>query len=98
MSIRSSRRLLIEIPASQTAVPALEAVSRPGTAPTAWAAVLRPSGPAAHPWDDAHLAVRNSAWVGLEAIASPTYAEPDFVQSWPFPRPDSGGLESFTGS
>jgi subtilisin family serine protease len=28
----------------------------------------------------------------------PRYAEPDFLQAFPFPRPDSGGLESFTGS
>jgi subtilisin family serine protease len=51
-----------------------------------------------HPWDEAHRAVRDPASVGLESAAPPAYAEPDFVQSWPFPRPDSGGLESFTGS
>jgi hypothetical protein len=98
MSIRPSHRLLIEIPRVPTAAAALEAVSRPGTPLTAWAAVPRPSAPTSHPWDAAHRAVRDPASVGLEAVAGPAYAEPDFVQSWPFPRPDSGGLESFTGS
>jgi hypothetical protein len=98
MSIRPSHRLLIEIPSAQTAAPALETVSRPGTGPTAWAAVPRLPGPAVHPWDDAQQAVRHPASVGLESVAAPAYAEPDFVQSFPLPGPDSGGLESFTGS
>src|SRR5262249_36764932 len=58
----------------------------------------RPSGRAEHLWDEAHRAVRDPASAGLEGVPGPAYAEPDFVQAWPFPRPDSGGLESFTGA
>jgi subtilisin family serine protease len=36
--------------------------------------------------------------VGLEAVAAPAYAEPDFVQRFPYGGVDGGGLESFTAT
>jgi subtilisin family serine protease len=82
----ASGRLLIE-----RRTPGLE-----GTHPSAgeWAVAPSPAGPAVHPWDRAHQAVREPAAIGLESTAAPAYAEPDFVQTFPFPRADGGGLES----
>lgn len=69
-----------------------------GAAAGDWAAAPLPPRPAAHPWDEAHRAVRDPAAAGFESAADPpSYAEPDFVQAFPFPRPEGGGLESFTG-
>lgn len=59
-----------------------------------WSVARPPPGPTTHPWDRAHQAVREPAAIGLESTAAPTYAEPDFVQAFPFPRADGGGLES----
>jgi hypothetical protein len=82
------RRLLIERrPAG------LETV---GTAPADWASVAPPDT-TSHPWDLAHRAVRQPAALGLESIRAPHYAEPDFVQAFPFPRPDGGGFEGSGG-
>ncbi|MDY3562405.1 S8 family serine peptidase [Gemmata sp. JC673] len=97
-----ARRVLVEVPPDSgleraSAAAGLESVARPSSSP-GWAAAPAPGGAAEHPWDQAHRAVRDPGSVGLESVAPPTYAEPDFVQTFPFPRPDSGGLESFTGS
>jgi subtilisin family serine protease len=89
--------LILELPAPPGG--GLESVVRRGAAAAPhWAAAPAPAGWSGHPCDEAHRAVRDPAAVGLEALAPPAYAEPDFIQSFPFPRPDSGGLESFTGS
>jgi subtilisin family serine protease len=104
MATRPGYQLLIELPAGP--LPAhgadgsgLEAVFGPRAPAPSWVAAPRPPGRAEHPWDEAHRAVRDPASAGLEGVPGPpTYAEPDFIQSWPFPRRDSGGLESFTGS
>ena len=83
-----ARRLLIERrPAG------LETV---GTSAAEWTAVSPPDS-AAHPWDLAHRAVRRPAALGLESVQAPHYAEPDFVQTFPFPRPESGGFEGTGG-
>src|SRR5262245_43685883 len=101
MPITHGRRLMLELP-STASIPAvgaaLEAVSPPQADAPAWAAASAPGGASEHPWDQAHRAVRDPAAIGLEAVAPPTYAEPDLVQTFPFPRPDSGGLEWFTSS
>jgi hypothetical protein len=103
MTITTSRRLLLELPPHAAlerlpAVSALEALPSP-SAGGRWAAAPRPPGPSAHPWDEAHRAVRDPAYLGLEsAVPPPAYAEPDFIQAFPFPRPEAGGLESFTTS
>jgi len=83
-----ARRLLIERrPAG------LESV---GTSAAEWTAVTPPDT-ASHPWDLAHRAVRRPAALGLESVQAPHYAEPDFVQAFPFPRPESGGFEGTGG-
>jgi hypothetical protein len=102
MGMRPGQRLLLELrpgtgPASAAAA-GLESVSRPAGPAPGWVAAPRPAGRAEHPWDEAHRAVRDPSSVGLESVAGPAYAEPDLIQAFPFPRPDSGGLESFTGS
>jgi hypothetical protein len=84
-----ARRILIERrPAG------LESV---GTAAADWTVATPPIGGAAHPWDLAHQAVRQPAAVGWESARAPNYAEPDFVQAFPFPRPDVGGIEGAGG-
>jgi subtilisin family serine protease len=93
MSVHASRRLLIERPAASAVLESLSSTA----APTEWVAVPRPAGVSVHPWDEAHRAVRAPAALGLESTGV-SYAEPDFVQVFPFPRPDSGGLESLTSS
>jgi len=45
-----------------------------------------------HPWDAAHEAVRNAAV--LESAVPIEYAEPDFLQQFPFQRPGDTGLEA----
>lgn len=89
MLVRSSR-LLVEVRPSA----ALESLTAAGSA---WASVPRPAGSSAHPWDEAHRVVQQPAGA-LESMPAASYAEPDFVQAFPFPRPDSGGLESFSAS
>ena len=97
MIARLGHRLLVELPhgaASECGTAGLESVFRPSTPAPAWVAVPRSTGQLEHPWDEAHRAIREPASIGLEGVAGPAYAEPDFVQSFPFPRPDSGGLAS----
>lgn len=84
-----ARRILIERrPAG------LESV---GTAAADWTVATPPAGGAVHPWDLAHRAVRQPAAAGLESVRPPHYAEPDLVQAFPFPRPESGGSEGTGG-
>jgi hypothetical protein len=84
----SARRLLIERrPAG------LETV---GTVAADWT-VVKPPDSAAHPWDLAHQAVRQPAALGFESARAPHYAEPDFIQAFPFPKPDGGGFEGSGG-
>jgi hypothetical protein len=88
-----SRRVLIEVPAA-SGLESLTHAAGDGT-PTLW----RPAAPATpgrslHPWDEAHLAVTNPAQAGLEAALAPTYAEPDFVQQFPYRGPDDVPLEA----
>jgi subtilisin family serine protease len=86
----SSGRLLIE-----RRLPGFESAAAP---PADWVAAPAPAGAAVHPWDLAHRAVRDPASAGFESTAlPPAYAEPDFVQVFPFPRADGGGLESTGG-
>jgi hypothetical protein len=86
-----SRRVLIQLPAG-----GLESIAPPAggdQAPPGWVAAT-PGGRRQHPWDEAHAVVRQPPG-GLESVAAGAYAEPDFVQSFPFERPDIGtGLES----
>lgn len=86
-----SRRVLIQLQES-----GLESAALPlaGPAPAGWIAVA-PPGRRRHPWDEAHHAVRHPQG-GLEALAAGAYAEPDFVQSFPYEGPGDGGLESLT--
>jgi subtilisin family serine protease len=83
-----ARRLLIERRSA-----GLEAV---GTATGDWA-VMTPPDSASHPWDVAHQTVRQPSMVGLESVRAPHYAEPDFIQAFPFPKPDGGGFEGSGG-
>ncbi|HJZ54087.1 MAG TPA: S8/S53 family peptidase, partial [Gemmataceae bacterium] len=104
MPVVSGRpRLLLEVPPAPGLERAasgrgLESLVQPAGGTPGWVVAPAPAGQAEHPWDQAHRAVRDPAAVGLESLAGPPYAEPDFVQVFPFLRPDSGGLESFTGS
>lgn len=86
----STTGLLLELP-----LEALESVGVAADRPE-WASA--PATTADHPWDQAHRAVRDPAAAGLEAVAAPAYAEPDFVQAFPFPRGDGGGLEGVNDS
>ncbi|MBP3958703.1 S8/S53 family peptidase [Gemmata sp. G18] len=94
MSFVASRWLLIERP-SPSASPDLESLT--SSIPTAWSAVAPLSGGSIHPWDQAHHAVLAPSALGLESLGA-MYAEPDFVQAFPFPRPEGGGLESLRSS
>ncbi len=101
----SSNHLMIEVAEG----PALESMSRSaGTPdglevaisaggsgpPRAWGALTLPKGRSdLHPWDQAHRAVTDHESLGLES--APVYAEPDFVQAFPYQGPDDQGLESF---
>ena len=101
MIARPGHRLLVELPHGMppnAEPPGWSLCSVHRSRPRLRVAVPRSTGQLEHPWDEAHRAVRKPALIGLEGVAGPAYAKPDFVQSWPFPRPDSGGLESFTGS
>ncbi len=64
-----------------------------GTTAGDWADAPAPSGRTEHPWDAAHRAVQDPR--GFESLGgAPAYAEPDFLQTVPFPRADSGGFEA----
>jgi subtilisin family serine protease len=105
----ANRRLLIELPSSGGQESLAQPTSRPGLEsvlrtprrigpPTEWVAT-RPARPSRseHPWDEAHRAVQDPSLVGLESVAAPIYAEPDFVQRFPYRGPDDDhavGLES----
>ncbi len=86
----STNRLLIELPPA-----VLESLGQEAERPE-WRAAPAPTTD--HPWDQAHRAVRDPAVVGLESVSAPAYAEPDFEQTFPFPRADGGGLESVAAS
>jgi hypothetical protein len=75
---RGSNRLLLEL-SDRHGAPGFEAVAAPG-----WVAAPAGAGASEHPWDQAHRAVREPTAVGFES-AGPIYAEPDFVQAFPFP-------------
>jgi hypothetical protein len=105
-----ARRLLIELPADaglerfvrpRAEVGGMQVLYRgpagggAGAESKSWLAV--PPDPASrslHPWDEAHRAVASPATIGLETDAAPPYAEPDFVQRFPYRGPDDTGLES----
>jgi hypothetical protein len=70
----------------------LEAVAPHTAGRPAWAAAT--SRDAAHPWDEAHRALAEPSALGLESVP-PAYAEPDFVQGFPY-RQAEGGFESDT--
>ena len=101
----SSHRLMVEVaegPALESIARAtdgfdgLEAVIPAGSSgpPRAWGALKLPTGrPDLHPWDEAHAALTRHESLGLES--APVYAEPDFVQAFPYQGPDDMGLESF---
>jgi len=62
--------------------------------PMAWGALSLPKGRSdLHPWDEAHRAVAAPSSLGLES--APVYAEPEFIQAFPYQGPDDMGLESF---
>src|SRR6516162_9607402 len=64
------------------------------SAPTLWGSVLSAGGSSElHPWDQAHRSIADPHGSGLEA--APAYAEPDFVQAFPYQGPDDLALESF---
>jgi len=101
----SSHRLMVEVaegPALESIARAtdgfdgLESVIPAGSSgpPRAWGALELPTGrPDLHPWDEAHSALTRHESLGLES--APVYAEPDFVQAFPYQGPDDMGLESF---
>jgi len=94
-----SRRLLVQLPVAglESALPAgLERIAGPSMSGLPGWATAPLSSVAEHPWDQAHRAVAAPAALGLEA-ATPVYAEPDFVQRWPY-RDHEGGLESGSAS
>jgi Subtilase family len=98
----ATNRVLVEF----TDVQALERRAKLGPGPTGgfeaissdaklpWGAVtLPPQESRLHPWDEAHRALADPHAIGLES--APSYAEPDFVQAFPYQGPDDVGLESF---
>lgn len=93
----SSGRLMIELPEGRGlegvggGSVGLEGVAPPGAGP-AWGSLLLERA-SSHPWDEAHRAVSDPAAIGVES--APAYAEPDFVQTFPYQGPDDVGLESF---
>src|SRR5208337_4445185 len=101
----SSNRLMVEvaegsslesIARSTDISDGLEAVIPAGGSgpPRGWGALKLPTGrPDLHPWDEAHAALTRHESLGLES--APVYAEPDFVQAFPYQGPDDQGLESF---
>jgi hypothetical protein len=89
--------MLIGIPARRLLIERRrEGLETVGTAAADWA-VMTPPANTAHPWDVAHQTVRQPAALGRESARAPHYAEPDFVQAFPFPRPDGGGFEGSGG-
>jgi hypothetical protein len=108
ITLSSNRRLLLQVRSDAT----LESLARPaaglealfaappvagGQAPAAWLTANTSGGGALHPWDEAHRAVAAPAAAGLEAVPAPAYAEPDFVQRFPYRGPDditAAALES----
>ena len=87
MPVVAANRLLLERPSTPAAAAA-------GAPPTVWAAAA-PANAAEHPWDQAHRAITAAAAAPAAVGAPPaaTFAEPDFEQAFPFPRPASGGIE-----
>jgi hypothetical protein len=100
MSILNSQgqRLLIEV-AADGGLESLSGASttEAGVGRTTRVATLS-TGSSLHPWDQAHRALADPRSVGLEAVAAPAYAEPDFVQTFPHQGPDDTGLESFAAA
>lgn len=98
IALSGSNRILLELPHSGDFEATAQANGFESVAAPGWVAAPVLRTVAGHPWDEAHRAVRDPVAVGFESIGGPIYAEPDFVQAFPFPRPDAGGLESFAGS
>jgi hypothetical protein len=55
----------------------------------------RSGGSSEHPWDQAHRLLHQPASFGLEGTAQLSYAEPDFIQEFPYERRTDRALESF---
>ncbi len=100
----STNRLLIEVHRDSRLGEKLEASAAAGgleaITPVAdgggrerWGSLSLPAALETHPWDQAHRALARPEDVGLES--APAYAEPDFVQAFPYQGPDDVGLESF---
>ena len=89
------RKILVEVRAGGLeSVAPLPAGAAP--APSGWLAVTA-QGPRLHPWDEAHHAVQQPP-SGLESLIGGAYAEPDFIQSFPYETPPPSTLESFADS
>ena len=100
----STNRLLIEVHRDSRLGEKLEASAAAGgleaITPVAdgggrerWGSLSLPAALETHPWDQTHRALARPEDVGLES--APEYAEPNFVQAFPYQGPDDVGLESF---
>src|SRR5262249_11324845 len=59
------------------------------SAGSGWAVAPVLKGASDHPWDAAHRAVADASTIGLESTGDIAYAEPDFLQRFPFRQPEN---------